>query len=253
MNNIRILYCAYGRAGYFVLNLLMEKLGISAKNLICFTYIDKENKPLLKALEKYEIKYMTFSLKKEKSRRYVENFSPDVIVSMHYRDIIPKSILQLAKLGGFNLHPSLLPKYRGCFSAPWVIINGESKTGITYHYMDEIFDNGNIILQEPITIRKDETSYSLFHKLIYLGVSNFEKAFDLVIREKYKGSPQKGEPTYYPREVPFDGFIDSRWEVSKIERYINAMVFPPKPYAKVVINGKEIEVKDIDSYLELVS
>ena len=139
MSNIRILYCAYGKAGYLVLNLLIEKFGVSPIDLICFTYSDEENKQLLETLQKTKIKYMTGSLKKEDSRRYVADFSPDLIVSMHYRDIIPGSILQMAKLGGFNLHPSLLPKYRGCFSAPWVIINGESKTGITYHYMDEIF------------------------------------------------------------------------------------------------------------------
>jgi len=251
-NNIRILYCAYGRAGHLVLNLLIEKLGISPVDLICFTYSDEENKQLLETLQKSKIKYMTCSLKKEDSRQYIEDFSPDVIVSMHYRDLIPDSVLQIARLGGFNLHPSLLPNYQGCFSTPWAIINGESKTGITYHYMNEKLDEGNIILQEPIDISDDETGYSLFHKLIRLGVSRFEKAFDLVTGERYKGTPQTGKPSYYPRQVPFDGFINPRWERLKIERFIRAMVFPPKPYAKAVINGKEIEVKEIDSYIELV-
>ena len=114
----------------------------------------------------------------------------------------------MSQLGGFNLHPSLLPKYRGCFSAPWAIINGESKSGITYHHMNGKFDDDNIILQETIDISDEETGYSLFQKLLHLGVSRFEKSFDLVVREKYKGSPQIGEPSYFPRKVPYDGYID---------------------------------------------
>ena len=62
--------------------------------------------------------------------------------------MIIKEILNIPKYGGINLHPSLLPKYRGTFSCPWAIINNEKKTGITYHFMNEKFDDGKIVLQK---------------------------------------------------------------------------------------------------------
>ena len=80
-----------------------------------------------------------------------------------------------------------------------------------------------------------------------------EKAFDLFVREKYKGTPQRGKPSYYPRKVPYDGYIDHQWDQSKIERFIRAMTFQSKPCAKAMLNSKEIEINDIDTYLELFS
>ena len=253
MANNKILYCAYGRAGCLVLNILIKEFDILPTDLLCFTYRYEENRQLIEALEKSNIRYKTDSLKKESSKRDIVDFAPDVIVSMHYRNLIPSQILQMSQLGGFNLHPSLLPKYRGCFSAPWAIINGECKSGITYHHMNGKFDDDNIILQETIDISDEETGYSLFQKLLHLGVSRFEKSFDLVVREKYKGSPQIGKPSYFPRKVPYDGYIDHQWDQSKIERFIRAMTFPSKPCAKAMLNGKEIEINDIDTYLELFS
>ena len=80
--------------------------------------------------------------------------------------LIPEKILSISNLGGVNLHPSLLPKYRGAFSCPWAIINGEKTTGITYHYMNKKFDDGNIILQKSVKITKEETAFSLYNTLL---------------------------------------------------------------------------------------
>ena len=245
----RLIYCAYGRAGQLVLNLLLERLAILPSNIFCFTYNVEENSPLVNALEVQKVDYCTKPVKK--SLQLVKDFQPDVIVSMHYRDLIPGSVLEVASLGGFNLHPSLLPKYRGTFSAPWVIINGEAKTGVTYHYMNDKFDDGRIILQKAVEITDKDTGYSLFHKLIDAGVANFEEAFDLVVNQHYPGIIQKGEPTYYTRQVPFEGWINVNWSLPRIERFIRAMYFPPKPCAKVLIQDKTYEVNSLENYLEI--
>ena len=125
MTKHRILYCAYGHAACLILNILIKNLNTNPDDVICFTYKHIENKPLIKELEKFKVRYKTDNLNQEKSKFEINNFGPDVIISIYYRHLIPLEVLKMSHLGGFNLHPSLLPKYRGCFSAPWAIINGE--------------------------------------------------------------------------------------------------------------------------------
>ena len=248
---MKILYCAYGKAGLLVLDLLFEQISSRASDIFCITYDYDENINLLRSLEKLGVMSSTLPIIDKNVTDQIDAFEPHVIFSIHYRDLIPGRILEKSALGGINLHPSLLPKYRGAFSAPWAIINKEKMTGITYHFMNEKFDDGRIILQKSIGVSNDETGCSLFHKLIKLGAKHFLEAFDLSINKGYKGAPQKGKVSYYPRELPFGGRIDPSWGIPKIERFIRAMTFPPKPYAKVIKDGKEIEVKNMDQYRRL--
>ncbi|MFX0134293.1 MAG: methionyl-tRNA formyltransferase [Candidatus Hodarchaeota archaeon] len=253
MKKHKILFFAYGRAGFLAFDILLNKLEYSSKYLFCFTYDHDDNNQLINSLISTGTDYTFMSIHCKQAYKKVMEFSPDIIVSMHYRDRIPLEILKLAPLGGFNLHPSLLPKYRGCFSAPWVIINGEENTGITYHSMNEKFDDGPIIIQKKIRIGEKDTGYSLFNKLIDLGIDNFTSALDIAINHSDIFIPQIGEPTYFPRKVPYDGIININWPLSQIERFIRAMTFPPKPCAKVKIKNKIYEVKTLEQYLELMN
>jgi methionyl-tRNA formyltransferase len=156
-------------------------------------------------------------------------------------------------LGAVNLHPSLLPRYRGTFSAPWVIINGERKTGFTYHYMLQTIDTGNIILQKQIFIRRDDTALALYNRLLVEGMKSFKTVFNLVTKENYGGTPQQGEASYYGRKVPYGGYIDVSWPIETIERFIRAMYFPPHKSALVrLVDGSEQEVDTIGEYQSLV-
>lgn len=76
----------------------------------------------------------------------------DLIVIAHFEKLLKKSIIDIPKYGSINLHPSLLPKYRGMSPQHWPIINGESETGVTVHYIDENADTGDIIIQKKINI-----------------------------------------------------------------------------------------------------
>ena len=124
-----------------------------------------------------------------------------------------------------NLHPSLLPYYKGCFSSVWAIINNE-KAGITFHECVAEVDKGNIILQEKISINEIDTGYSLFHKLITLGIRNLDKLFNL-LDDNYLGVSQTGEGSYYKREVPFNNKIDKNWtdDFKKILRLFIILLF----------------------------
>lgn len=92
-----------------------------------------------------------------------------VVCSFNYK--VPKALLECSKNGFVNVHPSLLPKYRGANPYSAVIINNEKMTGVTLHFMDESFDTGDIIAQEPLEISKFETMGTLFNRLNLLSVN----------------------------------------------------------------------------------
>jgi methionyl-tRNA formyltransferase len=91
--------------------------------------------------------------------------SPDVIFSFYYRNLICDDILSLAAKGAFNLHGSLLPAYRGRAPLNWVLVNGETETGVTLHRMVHRADAGAIVAQHKVAIDADETALQLHHKL----------------------------------------------------------------------------------------
>ena len=87
--------------------------------------------------------------------QYVKSCTPDLCVIAHFEKLIKIPILEIPKLGFINLHPSLLPFYRGMAPQHWPIINGEQETGISVHYVDAGIDTGDIIVQERIPISED--------------------------------------------------------------------------------------------------
>jgi methionyl-tRNA formyltransferase len=173
-------------------------------------------------------------------------FEPDIIASVYYRHIIMPSILNRAGGKAFNVHPSLLPRHRGCSSLAWSLFEGEVITGITFHYMDDGIDTGNIILQAAIQILPDDTQASLVERAMDLGAAYWPAALELV-KTGFPGVPQRGEATYHRRGAPFGGVIDESWDLPKIERFIRAMTNPPYGYAKF----REIEVRTIEEFVQL--
>lgn len=99
----------------------------------------------------------------------IKNLNPDIICVVAYGKILPKEILDIAKLGCINVHGSLLPKYRGAAPIQWAVLNGEKETGITTMYMDEGMDTGDIILKETTEIGDDETTGELWERLSKIG------------------------------------------------------------------------------------
>ena len=170
-------------------------------------------------------------LKSAECRKALQAFSPDTIVSLHFRSRIPRDVLTLARLGSVNLHPSLLPKYRGTNSVAWAIINGEETTGFTYHRMEAEFDTGNILLQNKLPIAPNETAFSLFHRQIARALPLLGDVLALLERGE-PGTRQPDSGSYFGRNLPFDGVIDPSWELDRVDRFIRAMYFPPFPGAK---------------------
>ncbi len=106
---------------------------------------------------------------------------PDIIVVIAYR-ILPREIFTIPKQGAFNLHASLLPRYRGAAPINWAIINGETETGVTTFFIEEKIDTGRIILQSKCPIGPDETAGELHDKLSLLGSETVFRTVEMIER-----------------------------------------------------------------------
>ena len=227
--------------------------GIKPENISLLTYDIERNNMLVEFAEAHGIETRFYQIKSQEALKWVRRCEPDVLFSLYYRDIITLGILNIPRMGCINLHPSLLPKYRGTFSAPWVIINGEKYTGFTYHFMLETIDTGNIILQQRVQVHDDDTAFSLYNRLLIQGSNSFGKVIDLVTKKHYEGRPQKGKPSYFGRKVPFGGYINPSWSIEQVDRFIRAMYFPPYKGALVrLTDGTEKEINSIHEYQSLV-
>lgn len=163
------------------------------------------------------------NLKNKEFIDFFKSIEPEVIISTGFDTLIPKEILDTAKIGAFNLHPSLLPKYRGGNPYFWVIKNNEKKTGITVHFMTEKFDRGDILFSETILIDEKETLGSLFFKISNLMPDVFLKLINKIKNNDLKGIPQTDLHLYQaPKPKPQDLEINWKRNAKEIECLVRA-------------------------------
>lgn len=237
---MKVILCGFEWAGCRALDLLLEK------KAEIFVYTHKTKSYIPSVAEYAKEKKIPFTINSINDSELP--FKADYIISVYYRNIINSNILKKVNFKAMNLHPSILPSYRGCSSLTWAMINGENEVGYTYHYLDEKIDNGKIILQKKIPIFEYDTQLNLYQRVIFAGMSDFDNAFDKLIKN-YKGDLQSQlNSSYYSRKIPEDGLIKMHWSKEKIKRYIRAMINPPLPYAKF----KNREIKSYNEYLKVL-
>lgn len=179
-------------------------------------------------------------LKDEKFIKYLEELSPDIIVVVAFR-ILPREVYSLAKLGAFNLHASLLPKYRGAAPINWAIINGETKTGVTTFFLDDKVDTGNIIFQEEVDINSDETAGDLHDKLMQIGANLVLKTVRAILNNdapRIQQSDLKATPA--PKIFKEHCKIDWNNPMEKIHNLIRGL--SPYPAAFTTYKGKIVKI-----------
>lgn len=120
------------------------------------------------------------SVNSDSSLNWVIEKQPDLLVSVSCPQKISNRMLNSAKLGGINIHSSLLPNYAGLAPYFWVLSQGEKVTGTTVHYMTQIFDEGNILIQKELPIKNKESCHSLFLRLSRLGSEALIEGVNLV-------------------------------------------------------------------------
>jgi len=174
-----------------------------------------------------------FQPEKVKESSFVEamrDLKPDLFVVVAFGQILPKSLLEIPKYGAVNVHGSLLPQYRGAAPIAWAILRGETKTGITTMLMDEGMDTGNILMQEEIPIKKEDTGETLQEKLSSLGARVLMETVARMKEGCLSPSPQDdSKATYAPPLKKEDGQID--WKRSAEEIHLKIRAFNPWPGA----------------------
>lgn len=175
----------------------------------------------------------------------LKDINPDVICVVAYGKIIPKEILEISKYGCVNVHPSLLPQYRGSAPIQWAILNGDKETGVTTMYLDEGMDSGDIILQTKTLIDKDETSGELWDRLSKIGAELLVETLEKIENKTAPRIKQPKEFTLAPMIEKSQAKID--WK-SKTAQEIKNLVRGLNPImgAYSVLNEKKIKFWKVD-------
>ncbi len=164
----------------------------------------------------------------------------DLFALASYGRILPQSLLDLPKLGALNVHPSLLPKYRGATPIQTALRNGDAETGVSIMLMDAGMDTGDIVLQELFPIAPDADYGTLHDELALFGGDLLGEAIDLANKGPLPRRAQSGEASVTKPIGKDDTMVSLDWPP---ERFINAVrAFSPQPGARLQIEGEVIKV-----------
>ncbi len=167
--------------------------------------------------------------------------APDLLVVVAYGRILPKAVLDAPPLGAVNIHPSLLPAYRGPSPVQWAVVNMETTTGVTSIFMDEGMDSGDIILSVETNINTGETAEELQCRLSFLGAELLKKTIRIVAAGEAQAVPQDhSRATFAPLLIKAHGKIDWRRPARQLVAFINGMT--PWPGAYTFLNNKRYRI-----------
>jgi methionyl-tRNA formyltransferase len=168
----------------------------------------------------------------------ISALSPDLFVLSSYGHILSRKLLDVSGHGGINIHPSLLPRYRGAAPIQRAIMAGEERTGVTVFFMDEKIDHGEVIAQQWIPIEKNDTYGSLSKKLSALGAKMIVDVLHAIESGNHQTLRQEGNVSYAPKLKKEELFI--HWQDSAMDVYNHIRALSPHPGARAVFRKKEL-------------
>jgi methionyl-tRNA formyltransferase len=181
------------------------------------------------------------NINNDDSIKKIKEFEPDLILVVAYGQILSKDILNIPKVGCLNIHASLLPKYRGAAPINRAIINGEKETGITFMFMNEKVDAGDIIYQQKITILPDETYRELYDRLSNLSAEIIYTILEKIEEGKIKRISQESKlVTFAKKMTKQDGEINWSEKGEKIYNLIRGTTLYPGAFTSY--KGKKLKI-----------
>ena len=175
----------------------------------------------------------------------IRALEPDLFCVVSYGKILPKSFLEIPTKGAINVHPSMLPKYRGAAPIQWAILNGDKTTGVTIMYMNEKMDAGDIILQKEIEIDDNETTGELWDRLSTIGAEMLLDTVKNIDNGTVERKPQPEEFTLAPMieksmaKIDFDSFNSNK--IKNLVRGLNPILG-----AYSILEGKKVKFWKIE-------
>lgn len=173
----------------------------------------------------------------------ISRLKPDFLFSFYFREMIQERFLKIPRLGAYNLHGSYLPKYRGRAPINWVLVHGETATGMTLHAMTPKPDDGDIVGRVEIPITWDETALSLTIKSAQVGRRLVQQAIPKLVDGSVIRVSQKtlGSSTYFGGRKPQDGELNFTWSVAQAFNLIRAVADPwPNAFIKTTVGEIKI-------------
>jgi methionyl-tRNA formyltransferase len=175
-------------------------------------------------------------------RELIASYAPDFLFSFYYRYMIPAEVLGIAPRGALNLHGSLLPRYRGRAPVNWVLVEGESETGVSLHYMVAKPDAGDLVDQERVAIEPADTAFTLYGKLEGAARRLLDRALPALAAGTAKPIPMDlSKGSYRGGRKPADGRIDWSWPAGRIYDLVRGVTHP-YPGAFTTLRGAKLLV-----------
>ena len=172
----------------------------------------------------------------------IRSLAPDFLFSFYYRRMLGGDLLACAARGAFNMHGSLLPRYRGRVPINWAIIKGERETGATLHEMVARPDAGRIVDQQPVPILPDDTALQVFNKVTVAAEIVLDRSLPaLVSGTAVLRAQDLSQGSYFGGRRPEDGRIDWRQSARAVHDLVRA-VAPPYPGAFTQLGGRTLRV-----------
>ncbi len=192
--------------------------------------------PVKEISQKFQIPTLEIDdLRDSESIARIQAFQPELFIVVAYR-ILPRAMLEIPRLGAINLHASLLPDYRGASPIQCVLLNGETRTGITTFIINRHLDSGAILMQEPVEIDAADNFGALSQKLLERGSVLLKRTIEKFMGGKLMPVIQTGECKHYAPKLTRD---DSRinWEADAASVVNRIRAFAPEPGAFSVYKG----------------
>ena len=239
-----IVVCAYHNVGYRCIEELLRQ---GADIRLIFTHEDSPTEQIWfssvrELADSHGIPWRTTDINEPENVALLRDIAPDFIFSFYYRNMIKTELLEIPRYGALNLHGSYLPRYRGRVPVNWAVINGETESGATLHYMVEKPDAGDIVDQEKVPIAFTDTAYDLFQKVTEAAVTVLRRAWPLLAAGAAPRIPMDlTAGNYCGGRKPADGLID--WSKPAVQIYnLIRGVTHPYPGAFTHLDGKRIVI-----------
>jgi len=184
----------------------------------------------------FEIKFTVTKKFDKKFQKLMQEMKPDVGILASYGKVLPKEILAIPKQGILNIHPSLLPKYRGTSPVQTAILNGDKQTGVTIFKMDEKVDHGPILAQFKEPIKPDDTAKSLYERLFETGGKVLITILPAYLKGQIELRKQDHKKATYTKKLARDdGKINWKKGDEYLERFIRAMFPWPGAWTEIKV------------------
>jgi len=238
----KLVVCAYHNVGYACIEELVRQ---GADIRLIFTHEDSPTekiwfKSVRELADRHGITYITTCINEPENQALLAKIAPDFLFSFYYRNMIEPEVLELASKGSLNLHGSYLPSYRGRVPVNWAVINGESETGATLHYMVEKPDAGDIVDQEKVEITFTDTALDVFNKVTDAAVRVIRRSWPQLVAGTAPRIPMDLKAgNYCGGRKPEDGRIDWHKSAVQIHNLIRGVTHP-YPGAFTGLDGKKV-------------